>query len=284
MISDYFVCVGAQKASTTWLFSALGRHPEIFVTPVKEIHYFDHVRGVTQHLDDRRRRARFRKYLQRIAFDWPRFGIYRSQWDWYRAYMRSPIDDAWYEELFRHRSGKKLAGEATPEYAPLGRDGFSHIARLAPRAKAIFIMRNPVTQAWSQYLHFAGKRGARGAAEGPEGAKAFWASNYSAPFRDYSKTIDDLHATFGKQRVTLLFHEEIHADRLAALRDVCDFLGVRFDPHVFGALDKALNPSRPEPMPAELRQHLMALHRPTAEAVLERVGSIPPAWRDDFSL
>ena len=284
MISDYFVCVGAQKASTTWLFSALARHPEIFVTPVKEIHYFDHLSGVTQHLDDRRRRSRRRKYLQRLAFDWPRLRTHLSQWGWYRAYMKSPIDDAWYEELFRHRNGKRLAGEATPEYALLGREGLSHIARLAPRAKAIFIMRNPVTQAWSQYLHFEGKRDQRGAGKGSEAAKAFWASDYSAPFRDYPTTIDDLHAVFGTDRVKLLFHEEIHADRLAALRDVCAFLGVPFEPRFFGDVEEARNVSRPAAIPDELRRHLIELHHPTAAAVLERLGRIPPSWRDDFSL
>ena len=282
MISDYFVCVGAQKASTTWLFSALARHPDIFITPVKEIHYFDHVRGVTRHLDDRRRQSRRRKYLQRLAFDWPRFRIHRSHWEWYRAYMQSPIDDAWYEELFRHRNGKRLAGEATPEYAVLGREGFSHIARLAPQAKAIFIMRNPVTQAWSQYLHFEGKRDARGAGEGIEGAKAFWASEHSARFRDYCATIDDLWAVFGRDRVKLLFHEEIHADRLAALRGVCAFLDAPFEPRFFGAVGKALNASRPAPLPDDLRRHLVALHRPTAEAVLNRLGRIPKSWGDDF--
>ena len=59
-IDNYFVCIGAQKAGTTWLARMLSRHPQVFVTPVKEIHYFDHVRGVTQHLADRKRRSRLR--------------------------------------------------------------------------------------------------------------------------------------------------------------------------------------------------------------------------------
>ena len=36
------LCIGAQKAGTTWLYENLARHPEIFVPPdVKEVHYFD---------------------------------------------------------------------------------------------------------------------------------------------------------------------------------------------------------------------------------------------------
>jgi len=36
------LCIGAQKAGTTWLYRNLERHPEVFVPPeVKEVHYFD---------------------------------------------------------------------------------------------------------------------------------------------------------------------------------------------------------------------------------------------------
>jgi hypothetical protein len=34
-IENFFVCVGAQKAGTTWLARVLEDHPEIFMTPVK---------------------------------------------------------------------------------------------------------------------------------------------------------------------------------------------------------------------------------------------------------
>ena len=46
-IENYFVCIGAQKSGTTWLARMLSAHPDIFVTPVKEILYFDHVAGIT---------------------------------------------------------------------------------------------------------------------------------------------------------------------------------------------------------------------------------------------
>ena len=93
-IENFFVGIGAQKSGTTWLARMLAGHPDVFVTPVKEIHYFDHVRGITQHLSDAKRRSRYRKYFQRMATQWGHFAEHRSQWSWYRDYMRSPIDDA----------------------------------------------------------------------------------------------------------------------------------------------------------------------------------------------
>ena len=37
-----FLIIGAQKAATTWLAKCLGEHPQIFMAPAKEIHYFNH--------------------------------------------------------------------------------------------------------------------------------------------------------------------------------------------------------------------------------------------------
>lgn len=34
-----FICIGAQKAGTTWLYVTLGRRPEIWFPPFKEFHF-----------------------------------------------------------------------------------------------------------------------------------------------------------------------------------------------------------------------------------------------------
>ena len=36
-----FLCIGAQKAGTSWLAAALRAHPDVFVPDQKELHYFD---------------------------------------------------------------------------------------------------------------------------------------------------------------------------------------------------------------------------------------------------
>ena len=35
------LCIGAQKAGTTWLHGMLSQHPDVFRGPMKEVHYFD---------------------------------------------------------------------------------------------------------------------------------------------------------------------------------------------------------------------------------------------------
>lgn len=40
----HFMCIGAQKAGTTWLHAMLGTHPDIFLPPEKELHYWNRSR------------------------------------------------------------------------------------------------------------------------------------------------------------------------------------------------------------------------------------------------
>ena len=36
-----FMCIGAQKSATSWLYGCLGKHPEVYMARPKEIHFFD---------------------------------------------------------------------------------------------------------------------------------------------------------------------------------------------------------------------------------------------------
>lgn len=281
-IDRFFVCIGAQKAGTTWLARVLSRHDEVFVTPVKEIHYFDHITGLTSHLSARKRRSRYRKFYQRMWTQWYRWRHYRSQKPWYRSYMRAELDDEWYTSLFKERSGKKIAGEMTPEYALIGEAGFRHLAKLAPEARVIFIMRNPVTRAWSQLLHLCRVRKLNaGRLSVSEFIEMAGEERFEA-LSDYLQVLDALDKVFPPGRVLLEFYEDIHADREAALSRVCSFLGVDFDAGAFRGIEKQYNKSQAVIMPVGLGTHMRGKYSDMVRQVEQRVGRIPDAWRSEF--
>jgi hypothetical protein len=283
-IDNYFVCIGAQKSGTTWLARMLSAHPEIFVTPVKEIHYFDHVRDLTEQLSSKKRRSRYRKYHQRLWTQWTRFGEYRSQWAWYRHYMSSPIDDAWYAGLFRFRGGRRVAGEVTPEYAIVGEEGLRHIRRLAPDARVIFIMRNPVARTWSQVLHQCRARGLDANRQSLEAIAAMLSEPRFAELSDYASTLDAMAVVFRPDQTLPLFYEEMHRDRLTALATVCRFLGVGFAPGYFGQLGRRFNRSQEAALPPAVRDLLRDLYRDQVEAVRRRIGRVPEEWDAEFGV
>jgi hypothetical protein len=283
-IENFFVGIGAQKSGTTWLARMLAGHPDIFVTPVKEIHYFDHIRGLTQHLSQKKRRSRYRKYHQRMWTQWRLFSEHLGQRQWWRDYMASPIDDNWYRGLFRHRGAATFAGEITPEYAILGIDGLNHIKRLAPEARVIFIMRNPVDRLWSQVLHQCRARGLDANRQSTEAIAAMLAEPRFGELADYAQTLDDMAAVFRDDQTLVLFYEDMHADRLGALRQVCRFIGARFDANHFTELGRRFNRSQQAALPPPVRAHMRILCRAQAEAVRSRVGRIPEAWEREFDL
>ena len=44
-----FLCVGAQKAGTSWLYRQLEPHPDFWMPPVKEFHYLDQLNRTKRH-------------------------------------------------------------------------------------------------------------------------------------------------------------------------------------------------------------------------------------------
>lgn len=283
-INNYFVCVGAQKAGTTWLARTLSQHPEIFFTPVKEIHYFDHLAGLTNHLSDTRRRSRYRKYHQRLWTQWHRWSELWPQRHWYRAYMKHALDDAWYASLFTERRGHGVAGEATPEYAIIGEQGLRHIRRLAPDARVLYIMRNPVERAWSQILHHCRRERLNARELGGRELVAIAQGERFEALADYAATIANLKKVFPDDQVWLGFYEDIHTDRLKALEHICAFVGVGFEPAWFPGIDRRYNISQEVAMPGEVRDALRDRYRSVAQAVEKHIGRVPESWREEFNL
>src|SRR6185295_12624998 len=61
-----FLCIGAQKAGTGWLYEQLRSHPGFWMPPMKELHYFDR-RGSASGGGTRRSLPLARKEGERIA-------------------------------------------------------------------------------------------------------------------------------------------------------------------------------------------------------------------------
>src|SRR3954453_9519065 len=67
-----FLGIGAPRTGTTWLHSNLRRHPEIWMTPVKEVHYFD-----KRHLK-RSENPYYRNHLRKRSRRYRRLQTYRN--------------------------------------------------------------------------------------------------------------------------------------------------------------------------------------------------------------
>lgn len=156
------MCIGAQKAGTTWLYANLAVLPGVIMPPIKEIHYFDEIyRKVDTSLLARlSAREGMNKWWwqEKLTFSFKRVIKTRNlaHARWYCRYFFFPRNFNWYERLFDVAAGK-ISGDITPDYCILDKTVIRSIYERYPGLKIIYIIRNPVDRAWSalkmRYVH-----------------------------------------------------------------------------------------------------------------------------------
>ena len=106
------LCIGAQKASTSWLHNVLNAHPATYAFP--------HSAPITS----TNKEAHF--------------------WDWNR---KRGID--WYRNLMTPQDAERLSMDFTPEYAMMSDAQIRECKEISPSARVIYVLRDPLARAIS---------------------------------------------------------------------------------------------------------------------------------------
>ncbi len=273
MLPD-FLCIGAQKAGTTWLYHALRQHPQVVMPPIKEIHYFD--RGKRPYvLDLLARNAPTRRRFLRWLRDGLRSG--RAGWRealWNVRFFCLPRSDRWYVALFPRRDGL-IAGDVTPGYARMGEAKVAQVQRLLPDAKIIYLLRDPIDRAWSQAaMYFRQYHGSTSiAAVAPDTLRRFLFDPYNLRNGDYHQTLTIWRRFFPQDRILVICHDEIEEDATGALRRIYDYLAIDssssiIPPNIGERIYTQPYPTIPADLAAALARHfcpsLLRLHEQVA--------------------
>src|SRR6266487_297334 len=128
-----FLCVGAQKGGTSWLYRQLEPHPDFWMPPVKELHYLDNLNRTKRFRPPRTRDERDVCFLESIK----------------NLSAQSYLDLDSYGRLFCHK-GPLLSGDISPAYSTLTDEIIERVVNYFPNLKVIFLARDPVERAWSQ--------------------------------------------------------------------------------------------------------------------------------------
>jgi Sulfotransferase family len=154
-----FICIGAQKAGTTWLYFNLNLQTGFSMLPIKEFHYFDrsetypsmNTLSVTRACERLRSPAFCKLTAKRILRALARANLRRACW--WAKYSFSDYSDSWYRSLFAAERG--ITGDITPSYSILNEEDVRRMHATAPHAKIIFLIRNPIDRAWSMFRFMA---------------------------------------------------------------------------------------------------------------------------------
>jgi Sulfotransferase family len=200
-----FLILGAPKAGTTALHTALAAHPGLFLSSPKEPKYFL-CGGAPAPL-----------------YRGPGDAHSRREWIWRR-------DD--YTRLFDSARGDQLCGESTPLYLR-DIDAIRRIASELPHARLIAVLRDPVDRAYSNWMHLwvDGMEPVSDIVTACEletdRVDAGWAPFWRyVELGKYGEQLRRLYDHFDHKQVLLLRYRDLVDEPAPTLDRVCRFLGV----------------------------------------------------------
>ena len=206
------------KSGTTTLHALLDSHPQIFI-PAHEIHYFC--------IDDFLAHA---PILSRSS----------KQWMWNR-YRDEPTSEErkWYASFFEDAKPGQLVGEDSTQYlfsalAP------ERIRKILPDVKMIFLLRNPVDRAWSQYLHIM------------RSGRAMWDFEKMLEIQPatllfqglYKEHLTRWYSYFNPNNIKIILFEDLVGNAEHVLVEICKFIGLDADIGKFDLTSKHFNKAR----------------------------------------
>jgi len=205
MTMPNFLIIGAAKSGTTALYEYLKQHPQIFMSWLKEPHFF--------------------------AFEGekPRFQGPGDQ----ELYNYIVVDDVeGYRRLFQGASKETAIGEASANYLyiPRARDRIRHYV---PEAKLIAVLRNPAERAYSSFLHMT--RDSREPfddfAQALQAEQERVQNNWGPIWHHkragfYYAQLKRYHEAFDRDQIKVYLYEDLRNNPIGVQKDIYKFLGV----------------------------------------------------------
>jgi hypothetical protein len=227
-----FICIGAQKAGTTWLYANLKGHPDAHLPPIKEIHYFDEIyRNEKSKLIDRiTAKTGMNKWWWKgnIRRNFKGAVAKRSptEFIWFTQYYFFKRNIEWYRKLLNCPSDK-ISGDITPDYCILGKNVVKFIKENLPNLlKIIYIIRNPVDRAWSALkMRYVKRRGYN-----LEDIDEKLVDDYYQKFHEFNdihRTIDNWTTFFSNDQFKISFYDELVEKPLVFYNNILNYLGVK---------------------------------------------------------
>jgi len=226
----FILGVGAQRTGTSWLYHYLSSRPCVYMSEIKEIHYFNGLWNETHRLHAFNS---FSSALKRVTG-----GVYppglpmppvgppvQALVD--RLAMFDGGDQAYIDYFCRRVAPHHTHfGEITPAYSLLPVESFRHIRSLFANIRVIFFMRDPVHRIVSAMQQTTN-----------QALLAVLRNPIMVERTRYDVTINNLRAVFPPECLFFGFYETLFCD--ASIRSLCEFLGLPFKPGEYGQIINA---------------------------------------------
>ena len=263
------VCIGAQKAGTSWLNEILKQHPGVWAPPFKEQHFFN-----SKFIEECRRWTPWhvRKSVRQAKERYLDSALLRD--DSYLRYLdqllEPPIlNGQWYKFVYSKAPRDKLCLDITPEYCCLPDEGVKFVAGFLPKAKFVYMIRDPLERVLSQLRMNVSRKKVR-LETFSDWAEA--AANEVLLSRgDYATYVPRWDKAFGEDRLLYLAYGDIAKAPLAVLGAVESHAGL--SPFtLYERLTQRIHSSPNIDVPEEIVATLRGLVSPQVEFLQKRFG------------
>ena len=200
-----FLIVGAAKSGTTALYHYLGQHPEVFLSPIKETNFFAQ-KG------------------KKLDFNGPKDNLIT-----HKKTITETVD---YYNQFTNVTNEKAIGEICPSYLYY-KDAPKNIKEHIPEVKIIAILREPVSRAFSAWVHLT--RDGReylsfsdAIVDEPRRINDNWSEIWH--YIEEGKYYDQLkryYDSFPKENIKVIIYEDFKNNPSRVYTEICDFIGVK---------------------------------------------------------
>ena len=278
MAQTLLLCIGAQKAGTTWLADYLRDHPQVHIPLTKEVHFFDAKyvpkwcrKYETEILEE------FQSDVASLSHE--TCGDPAVQQKLHAMLLRfRMIHDP--QEYLRFMTwgaqGRSLLFEATPDYCMLGEDGFRAMEQIHPDVRLVFLLRNPADRFWSS-MKF--NKTHRPEFDIEQSFNKFLTREDFMLLADYGRTIRAVKSVFPAEKLHIEFYEQLFDD--AAVERICGFAGISPKKAIFS---EKSNASIQGTMPPDFRMRAIEAYAHVYRDIHEIMGgNLPANWTSDLA-
>jgi len=288
MIKPEVLCIGPTKTGTSWLYANLRRHPQVWVPPIKELHFLIQSDWASSHsiknalLSSRSDYHNARKQVRKKI--WRSFSLSKAdtlfdhQMRWLLNFALGQRSYKWYSGLFPVTL--KLCADISPHSYRLQEEKIRNHQAYNPKTKIIIIVRNPIDRVWSlARMKLCRKHGRR--VDQVDHAEfisvfdkvyKFWVP-YLQTSVLWQSYFDDVHVTF---------YDRLAENPTAFFAEICAFLDIQTDIQIENLEEPVFQGVAGE-LPLELRKYLYNQYAPEMKGMAESSIDYAHKWLDEHN-
>jgi hypothetical protein len=219
-----FFLIGTVKGGTTSLHRYLDQHPEIYLSPIKEVNYFSRECIHPEHFSQ--------DYRHDVNVD---LKSYLASGMKHPIHIAHVTEEADYLKLFSKAGNAKAIGEMSLSYM-LYPSAPKAIAAACPDAKIMAMLRDPAERAFSQYImnlrqgKTLNKDFIQEIKKDDQREPKGWGVNHQYLFiGKYYEQIKRYYDLFPAEQIKIFLFDDYAANPDAVVREMFEFLGVNPD-------------------------------------------------------